>query len=687
MSSISWLDIVVPLLLLISWVVISPFPLQVVTWIRHKRQNKHSPATNNVKKDAIDSTAEQEQLAKKSKDKGIVLSGYILPVLIHHARMLPKESQHAFRYPSIFLALNLQALENGKMQLNRVFSYSTPFQKNRWAISKIDPNGFGRKTFFGIKSSSQTHQKLSQSILLKLIFELRLRGYLSVGPQDFISLEDPLPWKQEVGQVWCIAMPTLLGMGGFNPLTIYYVYRPAAETQDEEGKVGKLWLVVLEVHNTFNERHVYICQVGVKEDEDTKGSIQRRGYQHSWTFAREFHVSPFNDRAGYYQLLMSDLWANGNDIPTLDIRLLLLTEKGEEGDDLTGQKRRKKLLATLTSNQANSNSLKPFRAALALNSKNMLKSILSQPFDLILPVSRIMWQASKLHWKRKLPVFIRPEPRGQGLKDEIEQHPDDKSGNFDGVGWPIDLNPTQPKNGNLNMSFSFSSSGAIYWNQDGFLETACFAVFEAFIRRQTLLHDDICLCIVSRNAEIQPLYYHQGYKVEKPVEKTIHLTLYLLSSSIYLDFALYTPSQARIFGSEQDRSWGTSSVSDFELFFGSSSIDTATNQPKSRRNAVAAWARRKHLQWSINRTTQSPTFDNNDTSKRVANRLITDVTNLHPYNSIDTSLAFLIALLIQVFIIRLTASLSALLHISYVRPPWAQVDEGYRKLVATAALQ
>src|SRR5216117_803774 len=70
-------------------------------------------------------------------------------------------------------------------------------------------------------------------------------------------------------------MPRFFGYS-FNPLTTYYVY-------DDDLLVS----IVLEVHNTFGEKHIYVVP------PDSK-SISRR-----------FHVSPFNDRLGAYHFKTS----------------------------------------------------------------------------------------------------------------------------------------------------------------------------------------------------------------------------------------------------------------------------------------------------------------------------------------------------------------------------------------------
>lgn len=82
------------------------------------------------------------------------------------------------------------------------------------------------------------------------------------------------------GRVRLLAMPRVLGYG-FNPISLYY-----AEHRD-----GGLRAVVVEVHNTFGEHHVYVLH------ED--GAPMKWGAPR--TKRKQFHVSPFFDRRGSYR--------------------------------------------------------------------------------------------------------------------------------------------------------------------------------------------------------------------------------------------------------------------------------------------------------------------------------------------------------------------------------------------------
>lgn len=76
------------------------------------------------------------------------------------------------------------------------------------------------------------------------------------------------------GRVLMLASPRVLGYC-FNPLTLFWGFDPA----------GDLRAVVLEVHNTYGERHPYL----VATDERGRGRTDKA-----------FYVSPFNDVDGHY---------------------------------------------------------------------------------------------------------------------------------------------------------------------------------------------------------------------------------------------------------------------------------------------------------------------------------------------------------------------------------------------------
>jgi hypothetical protein len=149
-----------------------------------------------------------------------------------------------------------------------------------------------------------------------------------------------------------LTMPRYLGYS-FNPLTTYYVYDP------------DLIAVVLEVHNTFGEKHIYVVR-------DISQSISRR-----------FHVSPFNDRLGTYQFKSKDARKG------ISIELTLVAPEGKP-----------KLVATLRSR-----SYSPVGDIPAV-----LRLCVQCGWWIFMSFPRILYEAWKLHYRKGLPVYMRPEP-------------------------------------------------------------------------------------------------------------------------------------------------------------------------------------------------------------------------------------------------------------------------------------
>ena len=82
------------------------------------------------------------------------------------------------------------------------------------------------------------------------------------------------------GEVWLHTYPRVLGYT-FKPVSFWYCHR----AEDDQG--GALRAIVVEVNNTFGERHCYVL------DAPRYGVEQRAD--------KVFHVSPFNPVQGHYR--------------------------------------------------------------------------------------------------------------------------------------------------------------------------------------------------------------------------------------------------------------------------------------------------------------------------------------------------------------------------------------------------
>jgi cyclopropane-fatty-acyl-phospholipid synthase len=164
----------------------------------------------------------------------------------------------------------------------------------------------------------------------------------------------------EVQSIFLVTQPRYF-VSVFNPVSFYYCF----------GKNGDLRCVVTEVNNTFGERHVYILK-DVRDPEKVYPAV--------FTTDKAFHVSPFNDVSGSYELSFSEIEDE------IDIHVDLIRD-GEKvfGAQLWGRAR-------------------------PMTTKEQLSIILRHPLIPRLTMARIYWEAAKLYFLRKLAYIPRPVP-------------------------------------------------------------------------------------------------------------------------------------------------------------------------------------------------------------------------------------------------------------------------------------
>ncbi|KAJ3886429.1 hypothetical protein GG344DRAFT_81718 [Lentinula edodes] len=303
--------------------------------------------------------------------------GYILTNAVSHTRFIP--FLYTFKYTTIAVFVEISALEDSKLDTPLLFGYN-----KRWrSLCSLSSDGY----------------LLRSSGIGKMGFRDKVRALLQQG-----GCGDVLDGTSEI---WMLSMPSYLGFEGINPLTVYLIYSiaiPSSVFRSEEERGNReLRLVLFEVHNTFGEGHVYFMRPGIEEDSSLK-----RMYDHQWTFPRAFHVSPFNDRKGWYTVSIklpqfpdADRGIEGNLKPVISIQL---REPNIEADqsEMPGQT---KLIATLRATNA-----LPLPSA-----RNLLFTLMSYPLELFMSMPRILYQAGILHYRRgdeksDLKVYIRPEP-------------------------------------------------------------------------------------------------------------------------------------------------------------------------------------------------------------------------------------------------------------------------------------
>jgi DUF1365 family protein len=236
---------------------------------------------------------------------------------VRHARLKPKA--HAFAYPTYFLMLpmrHLQAHGGGALALNR-----------RAALSFHDADhGDGRSAAEGGA----------------LGWLLDLLAHEGIHDAD--------------GEVWLHCYPRVLGYA-FKPVSFWYCHR----------NDHSLRAIVVEVNNTFGERHCYLLptpQWGVEQ-----------------TASKVFHVSPFCHIEGIYRFrFMRTQRADGE---RTVVRI--------DHDDAQGP-----LLQTSVSGDL-----------VPVSAHSLRRAIWQFPLMTWGVIARIHWQALKLWWQR-IPYVPKP---------------------------------------------------------------------------------------------------------------------------------------------------------------------------------------------------------------------------------------------------------------------------------------
>ena len=166
---------------------------------------------------------------------------------VMHKRFTPKEN--FFTYPIYYLSLPLEKLEGIK-------------KDNLLKIDEPALTSFYRKDH-GNRTDKANLNEWARDQLEKF----QLQG--------------------KVKTITLISMPRIMGFV-FNPVSFWLCH-------DEQ---NQLRAIIYEVNNTFGETHSYVC---AKHD----GTIIK---EDDWIIARkEFHVSPFLPREGYYQFRINSV--------------------------------------------------------------------------------------------------------------------------------------------------------------------------------------------------------------------------------------------------------------------------------------------------------------------------------------------------------------------------------------------
>lgn len=196
-------------------------------------------------------------------------------------------------------------------------------------------------------------------------FSFNSTNLLSLHEGDYFNggssplSEQIVPWFADPvpSNVLLLTMPRVFNYA-FNPISLFLGF---------EG--DQLKQVVVQVNNTFGDRHIYPL---------TELEMEEGAYRASCK--KEFHVSPFFDLDGEYRFL----FRSGKE--QMEIHC----------DYYEGEQCRLKSGFKLT--------------AYEFTKVAAVRHALLFPFRVAMTMPRILWQAFKLHYLKKLKVYKRPEP-------------------------------------------------------------------------------------------------------------------------------------------------------------------------------------------------------------------------------------------------------------------------------------
>ncbi|KAG1733713.1 hypothetical protein EDB19DRAFT_1929043 [Suillus lakei] len=419
-----------------------------------------------------------------------LLSGHILRNQVTHARFLPAPSAHSFTYSTLFVFVSLTDLESNGLNLlgGWLFRYGSVWR---------NVVGLRARKYLGDK-----HKVVS--IRAKLEYVLSERGFDA----------------SVLGEVWMMTMPSIFGFEGLNPLTVYYSYNTS----------NVLKFVVLEVHNTFGEGHVYVLEVGNCEDNN-----RERGYDHQWTFPRNFFVSPFNDRTGFYTVAVKAPSLPLSDTPRPAVSIYLYMPDPDNTDAIVTYKRKApgvgplKLTALLRTTTSS-----------PLTTHNLILSLMTNFLALFSTLPRILYQALILHYKKGLNILAKPDP-----------YPSIRQSSFENL-----------------------TPGGIIWQKESFIEKYFRQRFYSFLQRRCQ-EVNIVVTLLSGNPSVRPIAFSSHLDASSLRTLTISYT----SPQFFIQ-AFLAPSASFLlaFGTAE----GLFTLSDRELFLEIYSPPSQSNTLMSR---------------------------------------------------------------------------------------------------------
>ncbi|MCP1727992.1 DUF1365 family protein [Natronospira proteinivora] len=253
-----------------------------------------------------------------------MLASSLYPGRVMHRRKVPRA--YRFNYSVFGLLIDID-------ELNAIESHCRLFSRNRFNLIAFHDRDFGPRDGS----------------------DLRHWAEASLGRAGL---------KPSGGPIRVLCFPRVLGYG-FNPLSAWFCHRDDDSIQ----------AVILEVRNTFGEKHQYV----INADEHSDFA-----WPHHWSADKAFHVSPFIGPEAHYRFFLQ---------PPGEQFLLRIEESWDSPDSDDAPQ----MLASWSGKRR------------PLNDRGLLTMSLKVPFQGLKIIALIHWHALKL-WLRGVPFHSKPRP-------------------------------------------------------------------------------------------------------------------------------------------------------------------------------------------------------------------------------------------------------------------------------------
>lgn len=278
-----------------------------------------------------------------------IMPPLLLPSRTTHSRMFPKK--HSFSYSYLYVGIPVG------------------FQGCLRRILSVDNK---RRGWFVVNSADYLQRTDGQTLLAA-----KLRRYMRsmcVSEEDYAF-------------AYLVTAPRFMGYS-FNPVSFWYLYDSSTH----------LKYMVLEVNNTFDERRMYLLRPDRKEEspngiDDGAGPTKSAQVVFTEEWKKDFHVSPFNSRKGSYSLRAIDPLAAYEKTGQVQIDNTIV---------LRSSKYHAKIVARVFTEG-------PSQDPKTTTSLQLIHFILSWWWVGFATFPRIVYEASRLFFRRHLHVWYRPE--------------------------------------------------------------------------------------------------------------------------------------------------------------------------------------------------------------------------------------------------------------------------------------